>query len=121
VKRKVHSAKEDLDWTVHLVWTPEVIRPVGLKRGDLTWLVFVVPALVATLPLRYAGVMSWRVEAVAFPQGRRSLPLVTAWQVKGRRKELKIVVDEIAAALERGDTNPQVQGASPVDIGPAWR
>jgi len=87
---------------------------------DQIYLIAVIPALALVLPLRYAGVMPWRVEAVAFPNGRRGLPLVMAWRVKGRRKELQRVVDEIAAAIERGDTNPHVPGAAPADIGPAW-
>ena len=119
MNRRVHSTKENLDWTVHLVWTPEAIRPVGVA-GDQLSVLASIPAIAVVLPFRYAGVMAWRVEAVAFPRGRRGLPLVMAWRVMGRRKELKRVVDEIAAALERGDTNPHVRGAIPTDIGPAW-
>lgn len=120
MKRTVHAAKEDLDWTVHRVWTPEAIRPVGTDRGDLIFVLAALPTIALVLPLRYAGLMSWRVEAVAFPSGRRGLPLVKAWRVKGRRRALRRVVDEIAAALERGDTDPHVPGAAPTEIVPAW-
>ena len=121
MKRTVHSASDDLDWTVGLVWTPEAVLQVRVGIPvDQIFLIAVIPALAVVLPLRYAGAVSWRVEAVAFPDRRRGLPLVMAWRVKGRRKELKRVVDEIAGALERGDTNPHVEGAAPTDVGPAW-
>jgi len=84
VKRTVHSATEDLDWTVDRVWAPEALRQVRVGLPvDQIYLIAVIPALALVLPLRYAGVMSWRVEAVAFPNGRRGLPLVMAWRVKG--------------------------------------
>lgn len=127
MKRKVHSAGANLDWTIRLAWTPKVIRPIGPRQlrglgddGDalgtlvslLLFLILVVPAMLIVLPLRYAGVLGWRVEAIAYPWGKREGPtLVSVWIVKGRGSEIDAVVDAIAAALERGETAPQVAGA----------
>ena len=133
MKRKVHAAKGNLDWTVRLVWVPTAIRPVGPRQilegsatpgqrrsgagvlvipfSLLVFLIFVVPVMAIVLPLRYARVLAWRVEATAYPWGRKSEALVMRWKAKGRKDELQRVVDEIAAALERGDNNPQIAGA----------
>jgi hypothetical protein len=134
VKRKVHSAKDDLDWTVRLVWFPEAIRPIGPRQvysgsvgtgagfgafgipfSLLVFLILVIPTMLVVLPLRYAGLMSWQVQAVTYRWGRRGGPAtVRNWRVRGRRDKLRKAVDEIAAALERGD-EPQVVGVEADD------
>lgn len=137
MKRKVHSAKDNLDWTVRVVWTPEPIRPVGLRqiysgsvgpgsRGQgfgvlaipfstLAFLVLAIPTMLLVLPLRFAGVMSWQVEAVTYPWGRRKPAMIKTWRVKGRRNDLRRVLSEIAAALEGGEAQPRIAGAEPGD------
>lgn len=136
VRRKVHSSKGNLDWVVRLVWVPEAIRPIGPRQvyegsvgrgagatggfgvlvSPILFLIFVIPTMLVVLPLRYARVMSWEVEAVARPWGKRAPAMVKRWRVKGRSEELRRVVDEIAAALERGEDQPQVAGAVRDDV-----
>jgi len=131
VKRKAHSSRNNLDWLVRVVWVPEPIRPIGPRQivegsvGEgagrtggigvlFSWLLFlllVIPTLLVVLPLRYLRVMSWEVEAVARPWGRRAPAMVMRWRVKGRPHDLRRVVDGIAEALERGEEQPQVAGA----------
>src|ERR1700722_2047615 len=131
MKRGVHSPKDNLDWVVRLVWFPEAIRPIGPRQvyegsvgrgagqtaafgvlfSPVLFLIFVIPTVLVVLPLRYARVMSWEVEAVARPWGKRAPAVLKRWRVKGRSAELRRVVDEIAAALERGEEQPQVAGA----------
>jgi hypothetical protein len=131
MERRVHSAKNGLDWKIRLVWTPVAIRPVGPRqvyevttaRGGLgagigilaipyslaVFFVFVIPVMLVVLPLRYARVLAWRIEAITFPWGKRNGPAtLLSWRVKGRRDELQQVLAEIAAALERGNTNPEI-------------
>jgi len=44
VKRTVHSATEDLDWTVDRVWAPEAIRQVRVGLPvDQIYLIAVIP------------------------------------------------------------------------------
>ncbi|HXY85529.1 MAG TPA: hypothetical protein VEH52_08600 [Gaiellaceae bacterium] len=130
MKRRVHSSKNNLDWIVRVVWSPEAIRPIGVRqvysgsvgRGAnrtgafgivfslVLFLILVIPTVIVVLPLRYAGVMPWEVEAVARPWGRRGPATVMRWRVKGR-SEVRRVVDEVAAALERGEDQPRIAGA----------
>jgi hypothetical protein len=76
VKRRLHAAKNNLDWTVRLVWLPEAIRPIGVRQiysgsvgvgasraggfgvllSPLISLVVGVPTMLVVLPLRFAGV-----------------------------------------------------------------
>ncbi len=138
----VHSEKGNLDWTIRLLWTPTAIRPIGPKqiyegsvgtgvhqttpRGGLNtgygfmvmpfsvliFLIFVVPVMLVVLPLRYARVLPWQIEAVTYPWGKRKGPAtVLRWRVKGRREDLERAVNEIAAGLERGDVAPKISGA----------
>lgn len=45
--------------------------------------------------------------------GKRGGPAtVLRWHVKGRREDLERVIEEIAAALERGEKRPEVLGAT---------
>jgi hypothetical protein len=32
MKRRVHSATDNLDWTIRLIWTPTAIRPIGTRQ-----------------------------------------------------------------------------------------
>jgi hypothetical protein len=136
VRRKVHSSKNNLDWVVRVVWVPEAIRPIGPRQvyegsvghgaartggfgvlvSPILFLIFVIPTMLVVLPLRYAQVMSWEVEAVTRPWGKRAPAMVQRWRVKGRSGELRRVVDEIADALERGEDQPQVAGAVRDDV-----
>jgi hypothetical protein len=47
------------------------------------FLSLVIPTMLVVLPLRLAGVLSWRVEAVTYPWGQRKPADVKAWRVKG--------------------------------------
>lgn len=80
------------------------------------FLALVLPTMLVVLPLRLAGLMSWRVEAVSYPWGRRKPADVKAWRVKGHWGELQRVVNELAAALERGEQRPRVANAEPDDV-----
>lgn len=136
MRRRVHAERNNLDWTVRLVWLPEAVRPIGVKQihsgevgaggrlqqntslfgillSPLITLVVGIPVVVIVLPLRYAAVMAWEVEAIAWPWGKRGGPAtVMRWSVKGRgMDEPRRVIDDVAGALERGETQPQVAGA----------
>jgi len=136
MRRHVHADKNNLDWTVRLVWLPEAIRPIGLRQiyagkvggphlvdqntplygivlAPLLTLVLAIPVMAIVLPLRYSGVMAWEVEAITWPWGKRGgPPTVMRWTVKSKgMDEVKRVVDEIAVALGGGDTQPQIAGA----------
>lgn len=88
--RKVHTDTRNLDWTIRRVWTPTAIRPVGPKqiyegsvgfRGEgrgsifllpgslLIFLIVVIPVMLVALPLRYARVLPWTIEAITYPWG----------------------------------------------------
>ena len=136
MRRRVHADKNNLDWIVRLVWLPEAIRPIGVRQiysgkvgsggqidqntslfgillSPLITLVVCVPVMAVVLPLRYAGVMEWEVEAITRPWGKRGGPAtVLRWRVKGKRMdEVKRVVDEVARALQLGETQPVIAGA----------
>lgn len=133
MKREVHSAKDNLDWKLRLVWAPNAIRPIGPrdiyagKVGGgvgatgalgvpfslLMFLILVIPVMAIVLPLRYARAVAWHIEAIAYPWGKRGGPAqILRWRVKGRRAELQRVMDDIAAALESGNRNRQISGAT---------
>jgi hypothetical protein len=68
--------------------------------------------MLVVLPLRYLRRLPWQIEAVAYPWGKRGGPAtVLRWRMKGRKADLQRAMDEIASALESGDTNPQIAGA----------
>jgi hypothetical protein len=130
VKRRLHAAKNNLDWIVRLVWLPEAIRPIGVRQiysgsvgvgasraggfgvllSPLISLVVGVPTMLVVLPLRFAGVLSWEVEAIARPWGRGGPATIMRWRVKGW-SEARRVIDEVAGQLEAGETQPRVEGA----------
>jgi hypothetical protein len=92
--------------------TPTGYGIVVLPLSVLVFLVFVIPVMLVVLPLRYARVLPWTIEAITYPWGKHGGPPdVLWWRVKGRHGELERVVDEIAAALGRGETAPVVAGA----------
>jgi hypothetical protein len=131
MRRAVHSSTNNLNWVVRRVWFPEAIRPIGPRQifegsvgggaaqtgtfavlfSPVVFLILVIPTMLIVLPLRYARVLSWEVEAVARPWGKRAPAILRRWRVRGRSAELRRVVDEIAAALERGEDQPQIVGA----------
>jgi hypothetical protein len=128
MSRTVRAERNSLTWKVRRVWVPEAVRPIGPRQmysgsarptqhaglgvllSPLIALTFAVPVLLVLLPLRLAKLSSWRVEAVARPWGRRGPAHVLAWRVKGW-KEGSRAIHEIAAALERGETSPQISSA----------
>ena len=128
MKRRVHSQRDNLDWTVRRVWLPEGLRPVGVRQmhsgthspqqyaglgvllSPLFTLVFGIPALRVLIPLRLAKLASWRIEAQTRPWGRRGPATVLAWRVKGWA-ESERAMDDVAAALERGENNPRIASA----------
>ena len=123
--RWAHAANNNLDWKIRRVWLPEGIRPIGAREmhegstrphqyaglgvilSPLFTLVFALPTLAVMVPLRLAKLSGWRIEAVAKPWGRRGPATVLAWRVKGWSKS-HAAIEEIAHALERGETNPQI-------------
>jgi hypothetical protein len=136
VRRRVHAETNNLDWTIRLLWLPEAIRALGVRQiysgkvgpggridqASAIWgvllspvisIVVGMPVMAVVLPLRFAGVMSWEVEAVAWPWGKRGGPAtVMQWRVKGKGvDEPRRVIDDVASALERGETEPQIAGA----------
>ena len=136
MRRRVHADRNNLDWSVRLVWLPQAIRPIGLRQvysgkagvggrfdqnsslygillSPLITLVIGIPVMAIVLPLRYAGVMAWEVEAITWPWGKRGGPAtVMRWSVKGKGMDnVERIVDEVATALERGETQPQITGA----------
>lgn len=133
MRRRVHSSSNNLDWTVRRLWLPEALRPSGIRQLDapgpaqltlftslgfifspLFSLVAAVPAMLVLLPLRFAGHASWEVRAEARPWGRRGPPEIMRWRVKGWHGSAQ-AVEDVAAALERGETQPQIAGAVRVD------
>ena len=135
MRKRVHADKNNLDWVVRLRWLPEAIRPIGVRQiyaghvgagggidqnsslwgvllSPLITLVVGLPVMAVMLPLRLAGVVSWEVEAIAWPWGKRGGPvMVMRWRVKGW-SEAHRVVDDVAAALQRGETQPSIAGAT---------
>jgi hypothetical protein len=89
--RHVHSRRESLDWKVRRVWVPEAVRAIGPRQmqsasvgagrcagagvlfSPLLSLVLAIPTLLVLVPLRFAGLAAWRVEAVAYRGDARRL------------------------------------------------
>ena len=125
--RRVHSESANLDWTIRRIWLPEGLRLVGIRQiysgshqplhnnvgalfSPLFTLVFGVPALLVLIPLRFANLVGWRIEAVTRPWGRLGPATMLAWRVKGWA-ESERAMEEIASSLERGETDPQISFA----------
>ena len=89
---------------------PHAYAGLGVVVSPLFTLVFAIPTLLVLIPLRFAKVVAWRIEAVARPWGRRGPATLLAWRVKGWA-ESERAMDEIAAALERGEMDPQIASA----------
>ena len=89
---------------------PHEYAGLGVVVSPLFTLVFAIPTLLVLIPLRFAKVAAWRIEAVARPWGRRGPATLLAWRVKGWA-ESERAMDEIAAALERGEMDPQIASA----------
>ncbi|MCW2976331.1 MAG: hypothetical protein JWM06_1612 [Actinomycetia bacterium] len=130
--RHVHSASNNLDWTIRRLWLLDGLRPVGLRELDArarqpllftAWtflfsplfsVIAAIPTMIVILPLRFAGLASWEVRAQARPWGRRGPPEIVRWRVKGWHESAQ-AVEDVAAALERGERQPQIAGAVRVD------
>jgi hypothetical protein len=128
LSRRVHDEPNDLDWSLRRVWFPEGLRPVGPRQimsgsvrpspyagvgvllSPLLSVVVGIPVLLVLVPLRFAKLVSWRIEATARPWGRRGPRAVLAWRVKGW-EESRAALDELAAALARGEQSPTLAGA----------
>lgn len=90
--------------------SPQRYAGLGVLVSPLFTLVLGLPALVILLPLRFAKLASWTIEAVARPWGRRGPAEVMHWSVKGW-SESKRVLDELCEALRRGENSPRIAGA----------
>ena len=128
MRRRVHSERDDLDWTVRRLWLPEGLRPIGVRQvhsgaarpssyaglgmlvSPIFTVVFGLPTMFVLLPLRFARLAPWRVEAVSRPWGRFGPTRTMHWRVKGWAESAR-AVEEIAAALGRGERQPDVSGA----------
>jgi len=71
--------------------------------------VVLLPLVPLALALRYLGLARWTIEARAYPWGRRYPPAVLTYLVGGRVASAR-AVDELAAALERGEGAPVLAG-----------
>ena len=117
---------DGLEWTVRRLLLPFAMRPyppsemIELSHPDreaaaaLPLGFVVVPILLPFLPLvllcRALRLLPWTIEARTYPWGKRFPPIVLAYEVRGR-EETKLALNDLAAALERGDGAPAVQGA----------
>jgi hypothetical protein len=70
------------------------------------FLPLLLPVLPFVLVFRRLGWLPWTVEARAYPWGRRYPPVVFAYAVRGGT-HVRGVIEEVAAALERGDGRPE--------------
>jgi len=125
--RSLHVTGPDgLEWTVRRLLLPLAMRPyppselIELSHPDreaaagLPLGFIVVPVLLPFLPLvllcRALRLLPWTVEARTYPWGKRFPPIVFAYEIRGR-DETRLALEELAAALARGDGAPIVQGA----------
>jgi hypothetical protein len=92
----------------------QVQDAVGAPTGPLPLGFLFIPLWLPLIPivllLRKARIVSWTVEARAYPWGRRYPPIVLAYLVRGG-DEAKAAVEELTAALARGDGAPELVGA----------
>jgi hypothetical protein len=73
-------------------------------------LVLTLPFLPIVLALRWLRVLPWTIEARTYPWGKRHPPIVLSYEIRGRDEALR-ALDELAAALVRGDGAPLIPGA----------
>jgi hypothetical protein len=120
------TGPDGLEWTVRRLLLPLAMRPyppsemIDLSHPDrevaavLPLGFIVVPALLPFLPLvllcRALRLLPWTIEARTYPWGKRFPSIVFAYEIRGR-DETRLALEEIAAALERGDGAPAVKGA----------
>lgn len=141
--RKIESPN-GLQWTVRRLVVPHAMRPLdrigmldaatprrtvvdgmsgrvpdafGAWTGPLPLGVLFLPLALPLLPLvlllRWLRLLPWTIEARAHPWGRRFPTIVFAYEVRGHAEALH-VLDEVAAALARGDGAPEVPGAESI-------
>jgi hypothetical protein len=129
MRRRVHADSNNLDWTVRRLWLPEAVRPVSVRQvhsgaarandyagvgvlvSPIFSLIFALPTMLVLVPLRLMGKASWEIEATARPWGRMGPVHVRRWRVKGWSQSRQ-AVEEIAAALGRGETDLQLAGVT---------
>jgi hypothetical protein len=120
------TGPDGLEWTVKRLMLPFAMRPytpsamIDLSHPDretagaLPLGFFVVPVVLPFLPLvllcRALRLLPWTIEARTYPWGKRFPAIALAYEVRGR-EETKLALKDLAAALERGDGGPAVQGA----------
>jgi hypothetical protein len=117
-----------LHWQVRLLILPSGMRPhppsemLALADPATGWTplplgvllaVLALPFLPLVVLLRSVHVLPWTVEARTYPWGRRSPPIVLAYQVRGR-DEAAAAIAELAAALARGSGGPVLPGCERV-------
>jgi hypothetical protein len=123
------TGPDGLEWTVRRLLLPSAMRPytpsamIDLSHpnrettGALPLGFVVVPILLPFLPLVLLGralrLLPWTIEARTYPWGKRFPAIVLAYEIRGR-EETKLALKHLAAALERGDGGPAVQGAERV-------
>jgi len=146
VKRTVVSPN-GLHWTVKRLVVPTGMRPltrtellqaatpgrtvvegmdqrlpdaVGIATGPYPLAFPFVPLMLPLVPfvllLRARRLLPWTLEARAYPWGRRFPAIVFSYAVRGRAESL-LALDELIAALARGDGRPELSGAH--DVGEA--
>jgi hypothetical protein len=70
----------------------------------------VLPLVPFAVLLRRVRLLPWTIEARTFPWGRRYPPIVFTYAVRGGPESIR-AIEELAAALERGDGRPVLGGA----------
>ena len=120
------TGPDGLEWTVRRLLLPFAMRPYTSSEmielshperemaGALPLGFLAVPVLFPFLPLvllcRALRLTPWTIEARTYPWGKRFPAIVLAYAVRGRY-ETELALKDLAAALERGDGGPVVQGA----------
>ena len=73
------------------------------------FLPLMLPLVPFALLLRRLRLLPWTIEARTYPWGRRYPPIVFSYAVRGREEVVR-AIDELAAALERGEGRPVLRG-----------
>jgi hypothetical protein len=113
---KPHTPTDMLDAAtprgMHVDGVPGSVRdaiyaPTGPMPLAFVFLPFALLLLPPVLLLRALRLLPWTVEARAYPWGRRYPPIVFSYEAVGRA-DIGRVMDEVVAALARGDGSPVV-------------
>ena len=114
-----------LEWRLRILRMPRAMSPhppsemMALADPANGWTplsagfvlaVFALPFVPVVMLLRALGLVSWTVEARSYPWGRRSVPIVFAYAVRGREHATDAMA-ELAAELARGKGSPVLSRA----------